>query len=499
MSLPLFATLCVLLIGSASAAEVCCGGNLGCFNNTGVFYSFLNRPILLLPDCDCDLISRFRLHLNTRANPTATQVLDPYDLTTVAGSHFSVERETKILIHGFTDNFAWPWWTDMIAALLGDGDFNIIRLDWSAGNVPPYMKATANTRIAGAYVAKFVNTLKEQLAYSPSNIHIIGHSLGAHISGYAGERVDKIARISGIDPAGLYFTNMDPVVRLDPSDAVKVDTLIADGEPILSLGFGSLQAMGHLNFYPNGGNKQPGCSALITVTGGPTSFNDSSFDWLAGGVQTFYQTIGCNHWRALSLYTETIGQQKCLAKAFQCESYAKYLGGECFSSLNGGSSNLGYQADISLAEPNRVKNFYLSTTERPPFCVQSLRLKLNILAKTPSNDVRRERGTIFVTLHGALGASARVPLTAEDVELNPGAQLSFLFTIPHDVGLVRDVAIYWEANYSILTPGDWLRKHYLQIDGNLELEHQNGQVILLRPLVRKIEEKKEVFTTATQA
>ncbi|OQV19698.1 hypothetical protein BV898_06239 [Hypsibius exemplaris] len=446
MSLPLFATLCVLLIGSASAAEVCCGGNLGCFNNTGVFYSFLNRPISLLPDCD--LISRFRLHLNTRANPTATQVLDPYDLTTVAGSHFSVERETKILIHGFTDNFAWPWWTDMIAALLGDGDFNIIRLDW---------------------VCRKCAALHE------------GHRQHPHRGGIRRKVCQYFGRSSWptVRPT---FTSLDTAWALTFPDTPEngstkslaflasprcdgqVDTLIADGEPILSLGFGSLQAMGHLNFY------------LMVATNNRAVALCKKYHLMLWSKLVGWRSsnvLPANRLQplaALSLYTETIGQQKCLAKAFQCESYAKYLGE--FLLVHHGETSV-----LRSVAPAKAEHSGQDSVERCP----------------------QRTWNHFRHIARRVRASARVPLTAEDVELNPGAQLSFLFTIPHDVGLVRDVAIYWEANYSILTPGDWLRKHYLQIDGNLELEHQNGQVILLRPLVRKIEEKKEVFTTATQA
>lgn len=39
----------------------------------------------------------------------------------------------------------------------------------------------------------------------PKNVHIIGHSLGAHTAGYAGALVPGLARITGLDPAEPYF------------------------------------------------------------------------------------------------------------------------------------------------------------------------------------------------------------------------------------------------------------------------------------------------------
>ena len=54
---------------------------------------------------------------------------------------------------------------------------------------------------------------------------------------------------------------MDIKVRLDPSDADFVDVIHTDGGGIKNLGFGASQEMGHVDFYPNGGERQPGCSS----------------------------------------------------------------------------------------------------------------------------------------------------------------------------------------------------------------------------------------------
>ena len=66
---------------------------------------------------------------------------------------------------------------------------------------------------------------------------------------------------TGLDPADPYFQGTDVRVRLDPSDAAFVDVIHTDGSSILQLGFGTMQQMGHVDFYPNGGSNQPGCDS----------------------------------------------------------------------------------------------------------------------------------------------------------------------------------------------------------------------------------------------
>lgn len=92
-------------------------------------------------------------------------------------------------------------------------------------------------------------------------MHLIGHSLGAHISGFAGNYIQyysgkNLARISGCDPAGPLFFLTSPSNRLDSSDAVFVDVIHTD-----SLKYGYILPVGDVDFYPNGGvASQPGCN-----------------------------------------------------------------------------------------------------------------------------------------------------------------------------------------------------------------------------------------------
>lgn len=72
----------------------------------------------------------------------------------------------------------------------------MIVVDWGHGAGLPYGQATANTRVVGAETAVLVQAMISAGA-NASMMHLIGHSLGAHIAGYAGERVPHIGRITG--------------------------------------------------------------------------------------------------------------------------------------------------------------------------------------------------------------------------------------------------------------------------------------------------------------
>ena len=47
---------------------------------------------------------------------------------------------------------------------------------------------------------------KDETLFTLDDIHIVGFSLGAQVSGKAGETLNgQVARITGLDPAGIYF------------------------------------------------------------------------------------------------------------------------------------------------------------------------------------------------------------------------------------------------------------------------------------------------------
>ena len=77
-------------------------------------------------------------------------------------------------------------------------DANVFVVDWAGGAKKiVYYKAVANTRVVAALIVQFIQALEAHARTKPADITLIGHSLGAHISGYVGEDIHGIGRITG--------------------------------------------------------------------------------------------------------------------------------------------------------------------------------------------------------------------------------------------------------------------------------------------------------------
>ncbi|GIY73367.1 pancreatic triacylglycerol lipase, partial [Caerostris extrusa] len=177
----------------------------------------------------------------------------------VARSNFESAYPTKIIIHGYTATLPEGGVLFVMKdELLKRSDFNVIIVNWTDSNGRPYAQAVANGRVVGAQTAKLIELLMENKGLRAEDVHIIGHSLGAQVSGWAGERIKGIGRITGLDPAGPFFQHAPNKVRLDKTDARFIDILHTNGGGTYIEGLGIREAIGDLDFYPNGGNRQPG-------------------------------------------------------------------------------------------------------------------------------------------------------------------------------------------------------------------------------------------------
>ena len=87
----------------------------------------------------------------------------------------------------------------MASELLKKEKMNVIVVDWGLGSsvMNLYDIAAGNTRLVGAQVADLIDVLHRKFNVALNKFHIIGHSLGAQVAGFAGERLVKSGKVIG--------------------------------------------------------------------------------------------------------------------------------------------------------------------------------------------------------------------------------------------------------------------------------------------------------------
>ena len=119
-----------------------------------------------------------------------------------------------------------------------------------------YRWAALNTLKIGQFLGEAV----QQLTLPPESIHLIGFSLGAHIVGYAGSHYQKLtgqklARITGLDPAKECFKQGTRLRHISSEDAQFVDIIHSSTGVV-----GNIEHFGDADFYVNGYEPfPPGC------------------------------------------------------------------------------------------------------------------------------------------------------------------------------------------------------------------------------------------------
>lgn len=86
-----------------------------------------------------------------------------------------------------------------VLAYLATQDVNVVAVDWSAVADQLYVRARSAVVPVGKFLALVLDWLVLEAGLSVDKVHIVGHSLGAHIAGTAGEylTVGVLSRITG--------------------------------------------------------------------------------------------------------------------------------------------------------------------------------------------------------------------------------------------------------------------------------------------------------------
>ncbi|XP_012235221.1 phospholipase A1-like [Linepithema humile] len=190
-------------------------------------------------------------------------------------------KQIAFVTHGFISS-ANRSMSFKLASELYKKNYTVCALDWSdaacTNGIPlvkflGYPSAVKNTREVGELLAKFIKLVIEECKCSRDNITLIGHSLGAHVSGFAAKNIQKwckgnITRIIGLDPAAPFFSSNNCENRLCKTDADDV-TIFRTSSLGMSLTypvFSKREPLGDKNFQFDDGLNQPGCNIDVACS-----------------------------------------------------------------------------------------------------------------------------------------------------------------------------------------------------------------------------------------
>lgn len=327
---------------AASAATVLLSGLMFVAAYALVYYipvSAASESVVLTPSNRTSILdpngSDVQFVLFTRnSQNNSPQYLIPKDEELFELSDFNNERPTKLIIHGFLSSINEDVFYIIRDAYMREGDYNIIGVDWSKLCANDYLNAMRGAYETAEHLGSLLNWMARRCGVRLQDIHIIGHSLGAHVAGLTADRISgngKISRITGLDPAGPGFNEAPEWSRLDPGDASVVD-IIHTSMQVLSLS----HPVGHVDFYPNGGRAQPGCPDV--------------FSYLK-------ENMLCNHGRAYYLFAESILNKNAF-KSQKCNTLDDAILSRCFE-----------ETDVYMGQADTYQYglYYMKTRGSPPF------------------------------------------------------------------------------------------------------------------------------------
>ncbi|XP_047019796.1 pancreatic triacylglycerol lipase-like [Helicoverpa zea] len=255
------------------------------------------------------------------------------------------DLKTVFYTFGYRGKVKGPATTAMIQAYVAKNKSNICLLNWEGeaestllGTRIGYLYAVNNAVKIGNQLGDALVTLIKA-GLNVVDLQLIAHSLGAHLMGYAGRRARKlgyiIPRVTGLDPAGVFFEGFTIYQALDRRSGLFVDVIHTDAG-----GYGMRKSDVTVEFWPNTDEKesQPGCPV--------------------GDFEMFTKESLCSHDRAWQYYSESLAYPTAL-QAVYANSFEEW-------NTNGGNTNQTiYMGDLTNTQAKG--SYYLRTSNSSRF------------------------------------------------------------------------------------------------------------------------------------
>ncbi|XP_042911517.2 lipoprotein lipase, partial [Parasteatoda tepidariorum] len=257
-------------------------------------------------------------YLFTYMNPK-----EPYHLKTTQDSwiqsNLDPKHPTIFLIHGFETeiNIQNGTYTKMKDNILNRSVYrNVFLMDYSKYSSGLFSETAKMSFLVSQNLANFIHFLMKNASMAADQFHLVGASLGGEVAANAASLVPGLGRLTGLDPAGPIFELLPSNYRISSDDAQFVDIIHTSSIAPFPKGIGISYPAGDMDFYPNGGQYQPGCGDSNKISGTKNK-ND------------VLRIARCNQDRAISLFIESICSMKCQFIGVKCKSYDEFEKGHC--------------------------------------------------------------------------------------------------------------------------------------------------------------------------
>ncbi|VVC40274.1 Hypothetical protein CINCED_3A008732 [Cinara cedri] len=309
-----------------------------CTRSSYTDHTDLVRPVECFEatdECPNKYITFYLYRKDNEKKPTFAVITED----TIDTVEFSPSDTLKILIHGIKGEQNDKFNILIRDAYFSKADYNIITVVYTP--LGPTLRCYQETLLNMKIIARCTVRLLQKILEKNSNIkyrHLIGFSLGAQIAGNIAiiwndeNKIDKLERITALDPASPHLENGRSLLNADSATVVDV---IHSNSGVL----GQILPIGTVDFYANGGIRQPGCE------------HDE-------------HPVYCHHHRAYYYFAESITHEKTIHGFFAT------LSGSCsdkdFSLLGGDFQDVHVMVGEYLELETRGV-YYFNTNSEPPF------------------------------------------------------------------------------------------------------------------------------------
>ncbi|XP_039751173.1 phospholipase A1-like, partial [Pararge aegeria] len=261
---------------------------------------------------------------------------------------FNPNLKTLFYTFGYRGKSYGPATTAVVTAYINSKKKNVVLLDWEDEAKSGYLgiplgyalSAVPNAKRIGQELGEALITLS-LAGMNMSDVQLMGHSLGAHVMGYAGrwtrQKGQVISRITGLDPARALFEGIFAFKSgLDRTCAKFVD--IVHSNPG---NYGRSLSTGTVDFWPNysiNDGLQPGCPS--------------------GNYEMFTPEDLCSHDRSWHYQVETTHS----ATAFPASPAENY---DAWQAMQQPPSTFIYMGD--LANTRARGNYFFRTNRQSPY------------------------------------------------------------------------------------------------------------------------------------